>query len=717
MATTDSAKGCFSLTEPEPGIAVLTFDAPGTSANILSRSVLEEFSAHLDSLEQRADLLGLIIISGKPGMFIAGADLREFVASLESTTDQVVKICRQGQTLFGRLSKCPFVTVAAIDGICVGGGAELASWCDRRILSTGSRTEFGFPEVKLGLFPGWGGTARTSRIVGLGNAVEMITSGESIDANTALSMGLASQVVPADQLLPAATALVKIEHQANSFQRDRERWNGPVTVNETELGFLGITASAYIQGKTRGKYPAPLAALETILGGATIEIDAACELEASGMAELFGSPVNASLLNIFFLTDRNKKDAGVTSGSHTPLEICSASVVGSGIMGAGIVAANVKRGIPTTLTDVSAEAVAHGIQAVVQEVSYNKSLKGPDIALAVERVPLINGTLTDSEVAAADVIIEAVVEKLEVKQQVLKRLEPLMLDDAILASNTSTIPITQLAAGLARPERFCGIHFFNPIRRMKLVEIIRGKQTSDETIVTAVAYAKRIGKSPVVVNDGPGFLVNRLLFPYMQEALTLLTSGVPIKEIERAAKKFGMPMGPIELYDMVGLDTSLYAGATLAAAFPDRVVSSPLLEDLVAAGRLGRKSGSGFYSYQNRKQRPEIDNTLNGFLERHQSERASLSHDELTSRLFMPMLLEATRVLEDGIVRDARDVDLALILGIGFPPFRGGLLFWADTIGSQKLLEQIEPLESLGARFHPSNLLRGMAQESATFYR
>lgn len=711
-----TAPANFRLSEPEPGIAILTFDTPDKTANILSRPVLDELSDHLDVLEKRQDLTGLIIISGKPGMFIAGADLREFVASLEVPKNQVVEICRLGQTLFARLSQCPFVTVAAIDGICVGGGAELACWCDRRVLSNREHTELGFPEVKLGLFPGWGGTARASRIAGLGNAVEMITSGNSIDADTALAMGFASLITPPEKLLTAAIRLAKLEHQTETYLRDRERCSSPLCVNDTELGFLGITASAYIQGQTHGAYPAPLAALEVILGGASVDLDTACGMEAEGMANLFGSPVNAALLNVFFLTDHNKKDAGIVNMQEIPVDISSVSVVGAGLMGAGIVAANVKRGIPATVTDISAEAVALGVQNVIKEVSYNKSLNGPDAQLAIQRAPLVNGTLSDKEVAAADLVIEAVVENLDVKQQVLARLEPHLRDDAILASNTSTVPITKLAAGLARPEQFCGIHFFNPVRRMKLVEVIRGEKTSEQTIATAVAYTKQIGKSPVVINDGPGFLVNRLLFPYMQEALALLTSGISIKDIERAAKKFGMPMGPIELYDMVGLDTALYAGKTMAAAFPDRVLTSPLLADMVTAGRLGRKSGLGFYSYKNRKQRAKPDPSLADLIGKHQLDQQTLTPEELTSRLFMPMLLEATRVLEAGIVRNPRDIDLGLILGIGFPPFRGGLLFWADTIGITNLLEQIKPLEPLGARFQPTDLLQNIAREGTSFY-
>ena len=585
----------LTLSEPESDLAVLTIDMPGKGANILSTSVLDELEKQLDGLQSRTDLAGLIIVSGKPGTFIAGADLREFAASLEIPTEQTFAMCRRGQQLFARLSKCPFVTVAAIDGICVGGGAELAIWCDRRIMTRSDRTEFGFPEVKLGLFPGWGGTARTPRIIGLANAVEIITSGESLDTETSQLMGLVSDVVPADQLQDAAIRLVREEQQTKRYREDRQRWHGPVPISDTELGFLGATASAVIQQQTKGQYPAPPAALEVMLGGAGVDVDAACEMEAQGMAKLFGSPVNAALLNIFFLTDRNKKDTGITDQHVKSHQIKSVSVIGAGIMGAGIAAANVKREIAVTLSDANAEALERGVAEVLKEASYDKKTKSNDVDRAIQFAPLLNGTQSEDEVAACDLIIEAIVENIDVKKQVYAKLEPLLGPRAILASNTSTIPISDLARQLSHPERFCGIHFFNPVRRMKLVEVIRGEKTSDQTVATAVSYAKRIGKSPIVVNDGPGFLVNRLLLPYMNESLELLAEGAKIPDIEKAAQKFGMPMGPITLYDVVGLDTAFYAGRTMWEAFPDRIGASPILPALVKAGRLGQKSGAGFF--------------------------------------------------------------------------------------------------------------------------
>ena len=719
-----AANTTLSLSFPETGIALLTLDDPDSSANVLSRPVLESLAGHLDTLDKRKDIEGLVIASAKPGMFIAGADLKEFAASLDAPKNEVIGFARQGQQLFGRLSKCNYVTVAAIDGICVGGGAELAMWCDRRVFSNGEKTSYGFPEVKLGLFPGWGGTSRTPRMVGLSNAVELVTSGENIDPRAAAALGLANDVVAIggdrDLLVAAAISMIRSEQKSGDYLRDRERWAQPISISDTELGFLGATASAYIQGQTKGHYPAPLAALELMLGAAGVDLETACQMEAEEFAKLFGSPINRSLLNVFFLTDRNKKDPGVAKGAE-PHKIASAGVVGAGVMGQGIAAANVKRGIPTAILDSNTEALTRGVQGVLGEVAYNKQIKGPDVKRAVELAPLVNGTLSDIELCHSDVIIEAIVEKRDAKQQLFARLEPLMRDDAILASNTSTIPITQLAEKLKHPDRFCGLHFFNPVRQMPLVEVIRGKKTSDATIATAVAYAKSLGKSPIVMNDGPGFLVNRLLLPYMNEAALMLCEGAGIAEIDRAAKDFGMPMGPITLYDVVGLDVALHAGRTMLEAFPDRVVPAEILERLFDHGRLGQKVGRGFFDYGPTKggkppRGTPSDEVAHLVDECRTGDERKFTPEEITDRLFLPMLLEATRVLEDNLVQNARDVDLALIFGIGFPPFKGGLFFWADQVGPQKIVEKLKPYTLLGKRFEPTKLLTKVAKSGGRFY-
>jgi 3-hydroxyacyl-CoA dehydrogenase/enoyl-CoA hydratase/3-hydroxybutyryl-CoA epimerase/3-hydroxyacyl-CoA dehydrogenase/enoyl-CoA hydratase/3-hydroxybutyryl-CoA epimerase/enoyl-CoA isomerase len=712
----------ITLSFPEPDVALLTLDDPTKGANILARPVMEELAAHLDALEKRKDLAGLVIRSAKPGIFIAGADIREFAAAENITKEATIDIATQGRELFRRISRLPFPSVAAIAGICVGGGAELAVWCDRRLMSDDPKTQIGFPEVKLGLFPGWGGTVRTPRIVGLGNAVEMITSGESIDAKAARVMGLATDTVkPApddkgERLQAAAIALCRAEKASGNYLKDRERWSQPIVISETELGFLGVTANAYIQQQTKGQYPAPIAVLELMLETSQLDADGASVREAEAFAELFGTPINRALINVFFLTDRNKKDTGVAGRDIKPKPIKTVGVIGAGIMGSGIAGAAVKRELPVTITDTRPEGLAAGVRKAVEEASYDKVAKGPTTERLLKFGPLVRAVANEAEFAGCDVVIEAVVENEQVKRELHARLEKEIKDTAILASNTSAISIGRLAEGLKKPERFCGIHFFNPVRKMPLVEVIRGPKTSDETVASAVAFAKSLGKSPIVVEDGPGFLVNRLLFPYMNEALELLTSGVPIKAIDGAAKGFGMPMGPITLYDVVGLDTALFAGKVMVDAFPDRFLKSSLLPAMVEAGRLGQKSRRGFFAYKEKSDRGEPDPTFDELLKQHARPGEKVDSQTITYRLFLPMLLEATRVLEEKKVRDPRDVDLGLIFGIGFPPSKGGLLFWADTIGAAKIVELLKPFEALGERFKPTPLLLDLAKNNKKFY-
>lgn len=708
-----------SLTFPEPNIALITLDNPKRSANILSQPTLKELEQHLDSLQSRTDLQGLIFYSAKPGMFIAGADLAEFVASMHQPGDSSANaeaMCRKGQQLFARLSTMPFVTIAAIGGVCVGGGLELSLWCDRRIASSHPRAEVGLPEVKIGLIPGWGGTVRLPRIAGLANAVEMITSGDPIPASQALQLGIVSAVVDPQQLLQAAISLAKLEHQHGNYKKDRQRWERPIRLSDTEMAFLKATATAMIGQQTQGNYPAPVVALETMLQSAGLDTDSACQLEAKGLAKLFGGEVNRALLNVFFITDRNKKDQG-SSADSPAANLKNVGVIGAGIMGSGIAGAHVKRNFSVTLSDAQSEALARGVKNTLEEVSFDRATKSPNPKKLLEYAPHLRSTSDLSDLAHCDLVIEAIIEQADVKKQVFNQLESVLRPDAILATNTSTIPITELAKGLKHPERFCGIHYFNPVRRMMLVEVIRGPQSSDATIASAVAHVKKLGKYPVVVQDGPGFLVNRLLFPYMNEALVLLAEGVPMETIDRAAKKFGLPMGPIELHDMVGLDTALYAGGVMKAALPHRMVDSPILSALVKAGRLGNKSGSGFYSYKNKKGKRSADPEVQNLIRPHVTgESKEPSTESLTARLILPMLLEATDVLAAGLVGDARDVDLGLIYGIGFPPFKGGLLFWADRVGVRKIMEMLEPFTPLGSRFAPTQLLKDLAARDGKFY-
>ncbi|MEM6798657.1 MAG: 3-hydroxyacyl-CoA dehydrogenase NAD-binding domain-containing protein [Planctomycetota bacterium] len=701
-------------------VALLVLDHPTRGANLLSAAVLDEIEGHLDALAERKPA-GLVFISAKPGMFIAGADLTEFAASVDHPKDHVIAVSRRGQQLFSRLAETPFVTVAAIDGICVGGGAELTVWCDRRIVTDNPKTQFGFPEVKLGLFPGWGGTARTPRMVGLANAVELVTGGENVGPSEASKLGLADHVVAlhADDsanntLTEAALRMILEEQKSEAYLVDRKRWSSPIAISETELAFLGATASAVIQQKTGGHYPAPQAALELMLEASQSDLVTACELEAERFAPLFGSPVNRALLNVFFLTDRAKKEGGSAKE-----KVATATVLGAGTMGQGIAAANIKRGVPVLLSDARPEALAAGVSAVVEEAAYDKHAKGPSAAKAVEMAGRISAATEPSQLAGAEVVIEAIYEDADAKQKLFAELEPHAGEATILCSNTSTIPITQLADGLEHPERFAGLHFFNPVRKMPLVEVIRGAKSSEETIARLTAYARQLGKTPVVVNDGPGFLVNRLLMPYMAEAALMVAEGVPIKAIEKAAKKFGMPMGPLTLHDVVGLDVCLHAGRVMQQAFPDRVAPATLVASLVEAGRLGQKNGKGFFDYPRAKPGKPPKGVPSGEVEaliQAEGGKGNAGEFDLTDRLMLPMLVEATRAIENGIVTDVRDVDLALILGIGFPPFRGGLFHWADTLGAEVILEKLKPLTPLGKRFEATEIITQAATSGRSFY-
>ena len=705
----------WSLTFVEPDIAVLSINTSGRSVNLLSHAVLDELAALLDQLAVRRDLAGLIVCSAKPGTFIAGVDLVPIAAALKLPREEVVRRSRHGQTVLARLAELPLVTVAAIDGVCLGAGAELACWCDRRVLSTGPRTEFGFPEVKLGLIPGWGGTARFPRIVGLGNAAELIATGEAIDAAHAAAMGLADDSVRAEGLMAAAVALVREARDGDRYLDDRRQRSSPLEISRDELHLAQDAVREEVHRRTFLHHAAPSVALEVLAEAAGCDLAEACRIESEAVARLYGSPENVGLLNVFFLADRNRKHAGAPADS-VPRPVHSVGVIGAGTMGTGIAAAAVKRELRVLITDASSDALRQGVRAIGEEVAYNKRLRGPDPAQALRLAPYLGQTAGVDELAAADFIVETVVENADVKRRIFQRLEPKLAPRAVIASNTSTIPITQLAAALQRPERCCGLHFFNPVRHMKLVEVVRGARTDDETVATAVAFVRRIGKLPIVVQDGPGFLVNRLLSSYLNESMQLICEGVTFEELDQAAVAFGMPLGPMALCDLIGLDTVFYAGLSMWEAYPDQFAVTPVLPALCRRGRLGRKTGSGFFSYRTPSGPPEPDPEVSRLLEPYVRRQRAYSREEITQRLFLPVLVEATRILQSRIVPDPRDVDLGIVFGLGFPRFRGGLLFWADTLGAATIVEQLQPWQALGVRYRPTDMLLAMARENRKFY-
>jgi 3-hydroxyacyl-CoA dehydrogenase/enoyl-CoA hydratase/3-hydroxybutyryl-CoA epimerase/3-hydroxyacyl-CoA dehydrogenase/enoyl-CoA hydratase/3-hydroxybutyryl-CoA epimerase/enoyl-CoA isomerase len=723
-------------------IAVITFDQPGARANVMSAPVLAELEQVVGEIEARKDLKGLILRSGKPGMFIAGADLKELGAV---SREQAPVMIKRGLDLMARIEALPYPTVAAIEGPAMGGGLEIALAFDFRVVSTHPKTELGLPETKVGLIPGWGGTQRLPRIVGPAIAVDMIATGEGAKPQRAVEIGLAFDAVPSERLMDDAARLVKeagstsqeMESAARSsvlssqysvldWKASRRRKQQPVGLTEEQLTYTFAVAKGGIMMKTKGQFPAPLAAAEVVEKSCNKTLEDGLRIETEAFLKLVGSPISRNLIAVFFMNQRLAKDPGVTppqsppylgrEGEVKPREVQRLGVIGAGLMGAGIAGAFIRKGLHTIMMDSVPAALEKGVGAIqtVMQTRVEIGRMKPEEVLAALGKLTTTGSL--SAMSDRQAVVEAVIENEAEKVKVYRELQEYLPAESILASNTSTISITRMAKSVRNPELFAGMHFFNPVDRMALVEVIRGEKTNDATVVTLVALAKAIGKSPIVVKDCPGFLVNRILFPYINESLVLLEEGAGPREIDRAATAFGMPMGPITLNDVVGNDTALYAGNVVNKAFADRAATTRILDELVKAGRLGQKSGAGFYSYAKDPKKGGDDPAFAAILEKCRKQARQISQEEITDRLFLPMLLEATRCLAEGIVRDPADVDMGLILGLGFPAWRGGILRWCDSLGADKVVERLKKYEHLGPRFVPTESLRRLAAEKRRWY-
>lgn len=709
-----AAEPCFRLEIGADQIAILTFDTPGSRANTFGQAVVAELSKIFADLAKRTDVRGLVLRSGKPGMFIAGADLRELGSKPDPEMARALTL--KGHDMMNAAQNLPFPTVAAIDGSCMGGGLELAMSLDYRVVGSNSKAELGLPECKIGIYPGWGGTQRLPRIVGPSLALEMICSGDPIKPARALEIGLIFDVVPSERLLDECKAVLARANEKGDWKAGRKKKEQPIGLTEEQLSFTFAVARAQVAAKSQG-YPAPLAAVDAVAKGCNLPLQNALKVETEGFLPLVGSTISRNLIGVFYMTQRLQKDTGVANPAVQSLKVERVGVFGAGLMGAGIADAHARRGYPVMMLDPAPGALEKGLLNVGKILQGRVSigrLSQTDMAATLAR---LSTTESLGAMADRDLVLEAIVENEEVKKKLFADLQPIMKPGAILASNTSTISITRMAQATKNPERFAGMHFFNPVDRMKLVEVIRGAQTSDETVVTLVALAKKIGKTPIVVKDCPGFLVNRILFPYINESLVLLEEGAKPRELDKAATTFGMPMGPVTLNDLVGLDTALYAGRVVNTAYADRAKNTKILEELVKAGRMGTKSGAGFYAYPKGTKGVD-DPALEAILTKCRTgPQRTFTQEELIDRLFLPMLVEASRTLMEGIVRDPGDVDMGLILGIGFPPFRGGILRWADTLGLDKVLEKLSKYEALGLRYLPTEQMRKLAAEKRGFYR
>ncbi|QDU80091.1 Fatty acid oxidation complex subunit alpha [Polystyrenella longa] len=697
-------------------IGLIVFDMAGRSVNTFSQSVMKELSDLVDSLKERDDLRGLLFKSGKEGQFIAGADLKELGALAYASEAARRTGMQVGHDLFNKFSELPFPTIALVSGNCMGGGTELILSMDYRIAGLHRSTKIALPEVKVGIIPGWGGTQRMPRVVGIHHAIDMICSGDPVDAKKGAEIGLVFDAVPDEGLIDAGCRLIDYTQETGEWKTSRVKFQQPMGLSEDQLNFNFAVSEGYIKGKTKGQYPAPLIALSAMKKGLNLPLEQGLQVEIEHSMEVAGTETSANMISVFFANNAVSRDKGVSNPNVEPREIKTVGVLGAGLMGAGIATAHARSGFPTVMVDVNEEAVAAGLKRASDVIGKRIKIKRASHEDMQDLLATLNTSTSTTAFQNCDVVIEAVPEKEELKTKVYRELAKVMRDDAILASNTSTISITRMAEAAPNPERFVGMHFFLPVDRMQLVEVIRGKKTDDETVATIVSLAKKIRKIPIVCNDCAGFLVNRILLPYMNEAMLLLLEGISMDRIDKVAERFGMPMGPIALSDMVGIDTMLGAGKVMDAAYSDRTVKVNIVNELVKAGRLGKKSGAGFRQFTGPKAKPAPDPEFDPIFESCKLDEKELSDEQIQDRLFLSMLLEAVRLLDEGIVASPAHVDMGMILGTGFPPFRGGLLRWCDNEGAANIVDRADKLAPLGKRFEALDSLRQMAKEDGKFY-
>ncbi|MBW3553040.1 MAG: enoyl-CoA hydratase/isomerase family protein [Gemmatimonadetes bacterium] len=708
-------QAALTLEKDGDGVAWLVFDDPDRKVNVLSTAVMQRLDELLDQIEDgiRAGAIRAVVIrSGKDGSFIAGADVDEIVAITDVA--RATGKAAAGQRIFQRVHELSVPTVAAIDGSCLGGGTELVLACDIRLASDRKETKIGLPEVRLGIIPGFGGTTRLPRLIGLIAASDLILTGRTVDARKAQKLGLVHERMHQGVLVSRAKA-VALE-AANGEAPSPADGPGRVArlAEATPLGrrFILSRARKQVLKQTKGHYPAPLKAIEVMRQSAGKPLERALAMEAAAIGELIVTDVSKNLIHVFHLMEDAKKAGPATGGR----DVERVAVLGAGVMGGGIAQLLAFRGIAVRLKDINREALSTGLRHAREQ--FDKLVKRRKLRSgeAEDRMNAIAPSLDYSGFGTIDLVIEAVVERMDVKKTVLREAEE-AAGDAILTTNTSSLSVTEMQRALERPENFAGMHFFNPVHRMPLVEIIRGEESSDEAVATVFALTRKLDKTPVIVKDGPGFLVNRVLTPYLNEAGFLLAEGGSIAEIDEALVSFGMPMGPLRLLDEVGLDIAQHAGQTMNDAFGERLAPSPALKALEGTDRLGRKNGRGFYVYEEgREQHPdpaiyqELD-AVAGDARRQIPERVILD------RCILPMVNEAARILEEGIARSPGDVDLAMITGTGFPPFRGGLLRYADDVGLREIVARLDSFQrEHGIRFEPAPLLRRKANSGEGFY-
>ena len=697
--------------EKNDGLAIVTMDIEELPQNVLNEGVGHEFEAIIDQIENDSSLSAMIFRSGKPGCFVAGADI-SMLQGIDSE-DQARDSCKLLHSLFQRVADLKITTVAAIDGVCLGGGLELALVFDYRVASSSKSTKIGVPEVQLGLLPGGGGTTRLPRMISLPTALDLILTGKQLNTKRAKAAGLVDKVVLPEILLSTAINYSKKPKpvQKPSFV-DKVMKFGPVK------SMVISKARKQALKMTKGKYPAPMKILDVIDEGLASNLQDALDIEARGFAQLLMTPESKQLVNIFFAVTDLKKDTGVDSDEQAR-EISDVGVLGAGLMGAGISYVNIdKAKLTTRLKDINYDGLAKGIEYVGRIIDKKLARKRISKLSRQSTMARLTGSIDYRGFKNSDVVIEAVFESVDLKRRMVADIEALGGEtETIFASNTSAIPIDDVASEAKYPERVIGMHYFSPVEKMPLLEVIRGSKTADWTTATAVELGKKQGKTVIVVNDGPGFYTTRILVPYSMEAVRLLLEGVSIEEVDSALEEFGMPVGPIKLMDEVGIDVGAHIVVTLNDAFGDRIPLIEGVEKVLEDDRKGKKNGRGFYDYSEGSKGKQVDSSIYQILGVPNAGRTELSRVEITERIVLTMLNEAAYCLGEGILRSARDGDIGAIFGLGFPPFLGGPFRYMDTMGIAEVVSKLEALKaSHGERFTPAPLLLELDKAGNGFY-
>lgn len=704
----------FRFDRDTRGVATLTLDVQGSPVNIFADDVVEELSEIVNLLEKETPRV-VVFRSGKPSGFLAGADVRRIQQI--PTEEEARSVQSVGQQLFDRIEQLPCPTIAVIHGVCLGGGLEFALACRHRIARDDSQTKIGLPEVQLGLIPGWGGTQRLPRLIGLQQASRMILEGSTVSASKAAKIGL----------IDLAAKSESFETELQQFIEDRlagrqipKRSRGVVDtlLDGTSPGRAIVMTMARKKLGSRGRdYPALPAALRAISTGLKKGHAAGLAAEREEFPPLLFGPVSHNLIDLFFRREQARKPSTWVSADHLPRKVRKAAVVGAGTMGAGIAQLLAINGIPVILKDINdqiAEAGRKKVEALTADAAAKGVLSRAEAEAVVKSVTATSewGPLSD-----VDLVIEAVVEREDIKRDVFGQLAGRLGPTAVLASNTSALSVTRLSEGITNPNRVAGLHFFNPVHKMHLVEVIRGRTTDDDTVATLVDLVRRLGKVPIVVADSPGFLVNRILFPYLDEAVRLVLEGVPGEAVDREAVKFGMPMGPLELLDQVGIDVAADVAGTLGKMRNDPGPTPERLASMAREGSTGQKAGRGFYLYSKGRRSKPSDWAAPATIRPLPPEHVDASGmNEIQRRLIYPMINEAAKCL-DGVITEPWAVDLAMVLGTGFAPFRGGPLHVADAITLPLLLNGLEELSrTAGNRYDPCPLLKLMAAERRMFF-